>query len=96
LYPDVSIYTKASLTSDYAPILMNLKGCTDGGRRKWMFKYDNQWAMEENCRKVVKQVWHRKYHYGDKWMDLKRKLDSCQEGLLKWKKKHIGSAANEI
>lgn len=45
---------------------------------------------------MINQVRQKKFHYGDKWRNIKSKLNSCTHGLLRWKKKEVGSSDREL
>jgi exonuclease III len=96
LFPAVVINTEAIISSDHAPLLLNLNEFGHSGRSRYKFRYEAQWAKERGCKDVIKKVWREKFNYGDKWKNMKGKLDSCSRGLQNWRKKEMGVAEKEL
>ncbi|KAF5452240.1 hypothetical protein F2P56_027262 [Juglans regia] len=61
LYKDTWVEVLAARTSDHKPLLMHilkLKG-KRWERKRW-FKYEAGWALEEECERIIKEVWEKK------------------------------------
>ncbi|KAF5454971.1 hypothetical protein F2P56_024596 [Juglans regia] len=85
LYRDYWVEVLAGRSSDHRPLLLTL--CKEG-RSNWrgrkVFRYENSWAKEDDCEKVIRRVWVSSVEMGEHTKNFKNLLESCNKALVKW------------
>lgn len=84
LFPTNSVTVEAALSSDHNPVCIKLLNFARGIRAKRKFFYEAKWGLEKECKEIISHVWREKFHHGDKWQNLTKKLDTCKARLTKW------------
>lgn len=54
-FPCVGVSTKIALSSDHAPVLVQLREYEVSVRKKHLFRFDARWEKNLECKRVIKQ-----------------------------------------
>jgi hypothetical protein len=95
-FPDAKISVNAMITSDHAPIFLNLlrKHGTEGNKPR--FQYEASWALKERGKEMLNHVWTQTKAHGGNWNRLGVKLGRCVFALMSWRKDTKGHLKGEI
>ena len=93
-FPMASVSHLTCATSDHAPILVEF-GDTDRLQAQKSFKYEVMWESHEGFKDVVLADWEASPPCLSV-EDLKQKLQTISQGLVKWSRDTFGSVRKEI
>jgi len=82
--------------SDHLPIVLKLNDVRHSVTRKGKnFKFENMWATEEGCRRVVEEAWTTGGDIGNGEV-LQSKLRAYRDALTKWHSETFGDIKAEL
>lgn len=82
MYLEVDVFVDPALSSDHTPLIMDLRGRSQGENIRRVDRFEDHWAMELEGREIVKQVWHAKGVIQDSWQSIGNKLERCKRSLV--------------
>ncbi|KAL2932146.1 Carbamoyl-phosphate synthase large chain [Bienertia sinuspersici] len=96
-YPWAQVTHLDEAISDHLPILLKLhpRAYDPNSRTKKRFRFENMWALEEECEDVVKEGWTEGFDV-DVVRNLQAKTDTYANNLMKWNKLHFGNIQHKI
>ncbi|XP_040992690.1 uncharacterized protein LOC121239501 [Juglans microcarpa x Juglans regia] len=84
-------------SSDYKLIMLTLnQPASQEWKVKRMFTYEAKWALEEECKEVIKRVWLRGQADDESAQSMNCLLENVKEALLRWSKKLGGDKGKSI
>ncbi|XP_035545078.1 uncharacterized protein LOC118348178 [Juglans regia] len=97
VFNEVWVEILAARTSDHKPILIHV---LKGKKRNWVknqgFKYEANWALEEDCEEVMRHVWNKDEGYVVPLEKVVTFLDRSKKALLLWSRQRRRGGEREI
>jgi hypothetical protein len=90
LFPAAEVLVEASINSDHAPLILCCDAMKREGRRKPWFRYEANWALEEEGQQIITRAWQQNVPNHDPWKALDMRMKWCKEGLNLWQKEIKG------
>ncbi|KAB2616581.1 hypothetical protein D8674_023169 [Pyrus ussuriensis x Pyrus communis] len=80
-WPNSHVVHGMDLASDHCPIILN--SSLEGPKGRNLFRFEAYWAMEEECKELVKICWEGRQHGSpvNRWV---RKINDCRSRLSRW------------
>ena len=81
------------LGSDHCPLIVQSE--VEGPRIKRMFKFEAFWAVEAECKEVVRSCWERRElgWISSRW---RKKNNDCKSSLIKWSRNKFHKRGQQI
>ncbi|KAJ8440477.1 hypothetical protein Cgig2_013636 [Carnegiea gigantea] len=96
VFPNAKVVHLNAKLSDHLPILLKLHDIRRLVTRKGKhFKFENMWAMEEGCRRVVEEAWTAGSEIGN-GEELQSKLQAYRVALSQWHSETFGDIKAKI
>lgn len=92
-YPHALVLSLLIITSDHAPLVLQLLPKNKSGVQ---FKYEAYWDDREECKDIIQQGWNNGEEQEDMWEDLIRRTKGCKKKLQEWHKRTSKRADNEL
>ncbi|XP_042974677.1 uncharacterized protein LOC122306311 [Carya illinoinensis] len=85
LFKNAEVEVMQARSSDPKPIVLIVKEEDMGKRRRrWLFKYEAKWSLEEEGGAVVQETWRRVAADSNKFKVVEKKLQWCNRALSRW------------
>ncbi|KAB2606847.1 hypothetical protein D8674_006564 [Pyrus ussuriensis x Pyrus communis] len=80
-WPNSHVVHGMDLASDHCPIILN--SSIEGPKGRKLFRFEAYWAVEEECKELVKRCWDGRQHGSpvNRWV---RKINECRSRLSRW------------
>ncbi|XVF38065.1 hypothetical protein REPUB_Repub20aG0065700 [Reevesia pubescens] len=86
-------YVEVAVALDHCPIILNLDASKK--KKRWEFKFETKWFMDQDCDNIVKEAWHKSTE-GARRFHAQRKLKSTGVSLKKWSSSKFSNTKKEI
>ena len=97
LFPYVKESHLQASYSDHIPILINITGLDQRGRRKKIPRcFEEKWASHAECKNFIRQAWETGACLGSPMYRLFEKIKRCQLALVEWSRNTFSNSKSEL
>ncbi|XP_042954664.1 uncharacterized protein LOC122291085 [Carya illinoinensis] len=97
LFKNAEVEVMQARSSDHKPIMLTvIEEARCKRKRRWLFKYEAKWSLEEEGGAVVQEAWKRVATDSNKFKVIEKKLQWCSRALSRWDSRRKQEAAEEL
>jgi len=93
-FPNAAVEVLSVSNSDHKPLLLIME--VDYRKPNRLFRYEAKWNLDEECQKVIQQLWNEADTGRDSMEEVLQNLDRSRETLNGWSRNKFGAVTRTI
>jgi hypothetical protein len=97
LFDVVEVSILARICSDHNPVhAVYSTSSTIKWNKRRQFRFEADWLVQREPRKIIRQEWRAKPPSSNKWCDVRKRLSGCRMTLQQWVRKQVNSVEDLV